>query len=329
MGDVNGDGIIDLAIGSRRDDDGGTRRGAVWLLFLAEDGSVQSHQKISHTDGNLGYTLSFEVYFGCEVKNIGDLNEDGVNDIAVGAYKDDDGEANNGAFYILFLNADGTVLNSQKISSTEGGFDGVLSNGAYFGLSLSPAGDLDGDCIMDLFVGAAKQETINGDSGSAFIIYLNSDGTVKEEQEIGPGVNGFNTNLSSGDLFGRSIAFVGELADVKTLLVGASKDDDGGEDMGAVWMLQLKGTVDAPCNEDHISIDEIDGLQVTIHPNPTKGIITFTNVPYESELNIYTVFGQSLISTKIKNNSTLNLSNFKPGVYYVSVNGIQQVLVVL
>lgn len=317
IGDINGDGIVDLAVGSRRDEDGGSRRGAVWILFLDEDGTVQSHQKISHTQGYLDYDIDYEDYFGCDVKNIGDLNADGINDIAVGSYKDDDGETNNGAVYIIFLHSDGTVLDRQKISSTEGGFNGELSNGAYFGISVSPAGDLDGDCIMDLIVGAAKQETINGDSGAAFIVYLNEDGTVKNEQEISPGLMGFNTNLTSGDLFGRSVAFIGELGDVKTLIIGASKDDDGGTDRGATWTLKLKGTIDAPCNTD---IEDTQVRNLFFYPNPTEHYIKVTGINQETNLLITNTLGQTLIDCVIRIGLTIDVSHLNKGIYFVSVS---------
>ena len=44
--DINGDGVIDLAIGARSDDDGATDAGAVYFVFLNSDGSIQSNQKI-------------------------------------------------------------------------------------------------------------------------------------------------------------------------------------------------------------------------------------------------------------------------------------------
>ena len=66
------------------------------------------------------FNLEEKEQFGYTISSIGDLNGDGVNDIAVGAYHDDDGGYNTGAVYILFLNSDGTVKSHQKISSTEG-----------------------------------------------------------------------------------------------------------------------------------------------------------------------------------------------------------------
>ncbi|MCK5268458.1 MAG: FG-GAP repeat protein, partial [Spirochaetes bacterium] len=40
IGDLNGDGVTDIVTGAYFDDDGGTDRGAVWVLFLNPDGTV-------------------------------------------------------------------------------------------------------------------------------------------------------------------------------------------------------------------------------------------------------------------------------------------------
>ena len=63
--------------------------------------------------------------------SIGDFNNDGIVDIAVGALGDDDSEdddvSNTGALWLLFLNSNGTVKGHQKISAEEGGFTGMLA----------------------------------------------------------------------------------------------------------------------------------------------------------------------------------------------------------
>lgn len=45
IGDLNGDNIEDLAVGSLKDDDGGFNRGAIYILFLNLDGTVDHYQK--------------------------------------------------------------------------------------------------------------------------------------------------------------------------------------------------------------------------------------------------------------------------------------------
>ena len=57
-----------------------------------------------------------------------DVDADGVGDLAVGAYLDDDGAPNRGALWILHLNPNGTVKSHQKISHTLGGFLGALDD---------------------------------------------------------------------------------------------------------------------------------------------------------------------------------------------------------
>ncbi|MGD2161166.1 MAG: integrin alpha, partial [Gammaproteobacteria bacterium] len=126
IGDLEVDGVIDLVVGAPMDDDGGIDRGAVWILFMNDDGTVDIEQKISDTEGNFTATLDDNDNFGSAVAGLGDLNGDNILDIAVGAPLDDDGGNDRGAVWILFLNADGTVQFTQKISSTAGGFTETL-----------------------------------------------------------------------------------------------------------------------------------------------------------------------------------------------------------
>lgn len=64
LSDLDGDGVSDLAVGARLDDDGGSNRGAVWILFLQSDGTVKGYQKISSLLGGFRGQLSGSDYFG-------------------------------------------------------------------------------------------------------------------------------------------------------------------------------------------------------------------------------------------------------------------------
>lgn len=84
---------------------------------------------------------------------IGDLNGDEVEDIVVSAPLDDDGGSSAGAVYVHFMNPNGTVRSTQKISETFGNGP-TLDNSDLFGSSVGNAGDINGDGIQDLVVGA-------------------------------------------------------------------------------------------------------------------------------------------------------------------------------
>ncbi|WP_457652183.1 T9SS type A sorting domain-containing protein [Rhodocaloribacter sp.] len=247
LGDLDGDGVPDLAVGTPLDDDGGADRGAVYVLFMNTDGTVKASRKISDTEGGFTGTLHDQDYFGWSVAALGDLDGDTVPDLAVGARVDDDGGTNRGAVWILFMNTDGTVKGEQKISSTSGGFTGSLTDSAEFGVSVAPLDDLDGDTVPDLAVGADRDD----DTGSVWILFLNTDGTVKAEQEINGASGGFTGTLDSGDGFGFGVANLGDFDGdtVPDLAVGVPFDDDGGVttfvDRGAVWVLLMNpdGTV--------------------------------------------------------------------------------------
>ena len=84
LGDFDGDGVSDLAVGAYGDKTGGTNRGAVHVLLLNSDGTVKNSRKIaSNTGGAPG--LADGDGFGISVSSLGDLDRNGVTDLAVGA----------------------------------------------------------------------------------------------------------------------------------------------------------------------------------------------------------------------------------------------------
>ncbi|MEK7146083.1 MAG: integrin alpha, partial [Patescibacteria group bacterium] len=242
MGDLDADGDEELAVGAITDT-GGTDSGTVWMLSIDDFGNVVDSHPI--TTGLSGFTgpLVFGDWFGQSVANVGDLDNDGVSDLAVGQVGEGVFE---GAVWILFLNADGTVKAEQKISETLGGFTGVLPSNTQFGYSLSALGDLDGDGIEDLAVGSMDDEG-GTDTGAVWILFLNADGTVKAHQRINAVEGDFTGILETGDGFSSSLSSGTDVNGdgVTDLFVGAYGDDDGDANAGAFYILYLNtdGTV--------------------------------------------------------------------------------------
>ncbi len=244
LGDVDGDGVSDLAVSAHLDDDGGTERGAVWMLFLNSNGTVKAHQKISSTQGGFAGVLADADAFGIALATLDDLDGNGTNELAVGAHRDDDGGAERGAVWVLYLVANGTVVAEQKISALQGSFVGPLDDGDLFGISVAGIGDLDANGLGDLAVGAHQDDDGGPERGALWLLSLDANANVLVERKVSDTQGGFAGVLDDGDLFGRALAAVGDVNGDGhgDLAVGANQDDDGGSARGAVWILFLDGT---------------------------------------------------------------------------------------
>jgi len=240
LGDLDGSGgsVSAMAVGATGIDDGGSLAGGVWILRLTASETLYAKQKISNTAGGLGNVLSPADEFGVGIANLGDLDGDGVTDIAVGARGDDDAGADKGAVWILFLNIDGTVKAKQKISDTQGGFTGTFYVNEYFGASVASR-DLNGDGISDLAVGANRDRDGADRAGATWLLYLNTNGTVMTHRKISATAGGFGGTLDGNDHFGFSVAILDDLdGDGRDdLMAGAPSDDDGGDLRGSVWAM--------------------------------------------------------------------------------------------
>ena len=94
IGDFDGDGVTDLAVGAQGDDDGGSNRGAIYLMMMNPNGTVKSYSKISDTQGGFTGGLDNGDKFGFEVNVLGDIDGNGVVDLITGCIGDDDGGSN-------------------------------------------------------------------------------------------------------------------------------------------------------------------------------------------------------------------------------------------
>ncbi|MFK8014476.1 MAG: FG-GAP-like repeat-containing protein [Gammaproteobacteria bacterium] len=253
-GDIDGDGVTDLVVGARSDDDGATDAGAVYVLFMNSDRSVKAHQKISNFEGGFTDVLVAGNFFGYGVAGIGDYDGDGIPDIAATA-----SAASNRALYILHLNADGTVKS-------------MVKNSGVPGTGLSSAGDLDGDGRIDLF--AAEPGAAGG--GAVHLLFLDTNSMVQPARTVIIGANrgGFGGNLSEGDEFGgRESAVLGDMDGDGTieLAVGAFQTNGGD---GAVWILSLDPNTFNVVQEGKIAPGESgfdEQIPNDVNPNGTSG----------------------------------------------------------
>ncbi len=96
-------------------------------------------------------------FSGRSVSAAGDVNGDGLADLIVGADRDDPNGSSSGASFVVFGKADGTAVELSAIQS-DADAGGFVINGVsaldFSGRSVSGAGDVNGDGLADLIVGA-------------------------------------------------------------------------------------------------------------------------------------------------------------------------------
>ena len=146
-GDVNNDGFDDLIVGANYNNAGGARAGRAYVY------SGQSGALLYTFTGETAYDL-----FGESVSGAGDVNNDGYDDLIVGAAGNDAGGSNAGRAYV-YSGQSGALLYT---------FTGEAA-GDQFGRSVSGAGDVNNDGFDDLIVGAYFNDAGGGFAGRAYV----------------------------------------------------------------------------------------------------------------------------------------------------------------
>jgi len=258
VGDFNGDGYDDLAVGVTGKDIGGdTDAGAVSVIYGSASRLNAANSQIWHLDtagvtGNAKTGVGEGEFFGSSM-GVSDFNNDGYDDMAVGIPgKDISGNTDAGAVSVIYgtttrLNAANSQIWHLDIAGVTGKTKTGVGEGEFFGSSIG-VGDFNGNGYNDMAVGITGKD-IGGDTdaGAVSVIYGSASRLSATNSQIWHldtvGVKGnAKTGVGEGEFFGTSIG-VGNfnVGSNNDLVVGIpGKDIGGNTDAGAVSVIYGK-----------------------------------------------------------------------------------------
>ena len=251
-GDINGDGIADLLIGARSaDPNGNNTSGETYVVFGATNFGVGGTLNLSALNGSNGFVINGtdgNDESGKAVSGPGDVNGDGIDDILIGAHRaevNDNGSV--GETHVIFggsnVGASGTIELSSLSSSAGTRFDGTDSSD-FAGGAVSGAGDVNGDGVNDIIIGAYQADPNGGNSGESFVVFggTNLGGATRPTLDLRSldGDIGFTvTGIDGNDYAGLSVGGAGDVNGdgFEDFLVGAPKADPNGSTSGEAYLV--------------------------------------------------------------------------------------------
>jgi hypothetical protein len=228
-GDVNGDGFDDLIIGARGADPNGNSSGQSYVVFGANSG-LGARFQLADINGSNGFILSGVSagdFSGGSVSSAGDINGDGFDDLIIGAVN----AGNTGRSYVIFGRSGGfsRFLNLSDLNGANGFAINGISPGDNFSYSISRAGDINGDGINDLIIGARTADPNGLNSGRTYVVFGRGSGFGSNLNLASlDGKNGFALNgINAGDYSGISVSSAGDINgdSFDDLIIGARGAD--------------------------------------------------------------------------------------------------------
>ncbi|HEV2748236.1 MAG TPA: hypothetical protein VGW34_13170 [Allosphingosinicella sp.] len=171
-GDVNGDGFDDLLVSAPRSSPELQYQGETYVVFGKADGFATIDLPAMTAED--GFTIRGALAndeSGRSVSSAGDVNGDGYDDLIIGAPKGDAGGSDFGQAHVVFGKEDGFAdIDLADLPAAEGFLIVGQNQLDQAGVTVSSAGDFNGDGIDDLLVGAIYGD--DGDArGEAYVIF--------------------------------------------------------------------------------------------------------------------------------------------------------------
>ncbi|MDR9453512.1 MAG: choice-of-anchor D domain-containing protein [Wenzhouxiangella sp.] len=221
IGDFNGDGFEDLAIGvpNYTDSDYTYAQGAAYVLFGGANGEFEAD--LSALDGSNGFKFVGESeydYVGHRLASAGDVNGDGLSDLVIGRPSNLNGSSSlSGSAYVIFgTSSPQATLAPSDITAASGGIGLVIEGGpagGTVGASVDGGGDINGDGFSDLIVGAPYVNSPAYAAGASYVVFGNEtfDAANIDLTTI-DGTDGFSIEATGGyERLGHAVSFIGDI----------------------------------------------------------------------------------------------------------------------
>ena len=216
-GDVNGDGFADVIVGAWGYNNGQNDEGRAFVYHGSGAG-------LSTTAAWSAESNQISAFFGWRVATAGDVNGDGFSDIAVAANLYDNGQLDEGRVFVYHGSVAG--LSTTAARTVEGN-----QMNAQFGVSVSTAGDVNGDGYADLIVGAHTYDIGQPDEGLAFVYQGSASGLLAFPSWT-------TESNQAGAQYGFSVATAGDVNGdgYSDVIVGSYVYDNGQTDEGRTFV---------------------------------------------------------------------------------------------
>ena len=222
-GDVNGDGYSDVLVGAYTYDNGQTDEGRVYLYLGSASGLAASPAWTAESN-------QASAQFGSSVSTAGDVNGDGYSDVIIGAYTYDNGQTDEGRASLYRGSATGLAATAAWTAESD-------QAGSAFGISVSTAGDVDGDGYSDVIVGADNYDNGQPFEGRAYLYRGSASGLAAT-----PAWTAESNQVAA--IFGVSVATAGDVNGdgYSDVIVGAYLYDNDQADEGRAFIYHGSAT---------------------------------------------------------------------------------------